>query len=114
MAKDLTLEDAAKELDVSLSTVKREIADGNLVPTHYRGCTRIAPGDLEEYRKRCRSVGTVGGGRLDSGASSRKLADLSAAIAMLPSLTDVLARESKIIALDERRTTRSRKRSRAG
>ncbi len=114
MSEDFTIEEAAAKLRVSPSTVKREIAEGKLVPTRYRGCTRIAPQDLEEYRKKCRSAGTAGDGKSASEASSQKSADHFGVIATLPNLNAALAKGSKIVALDERRRTRSRKRLTAG
>jgi hypothetical protein len=109
-----SLEVCARKADVSLSTIKRDIMEGKLTPTRIRGCVKIHPQDWGRYIEECRSAGMARVGKSESGASSQKSADLSAAIGTLPNLSAALSKGSRIIALDERRSTRSRKRSTAG
>ena len=103
-----------READVSLSTIKRDVLEGRLATTRIRGCVKVHPQDWEAYLQRCRSAGTVTVGKSESAGSSRRSAELSAAVAMLPNLSAALSKGSKITALEDYRPTRSRKRSTAG
>ncbi len=109
-----TLEQCAEKVDMSVSTIKREIAAGRLTPTRIRAGVRIHPRDWEEYLQKCRSASTAAATKLGLDASARRSAELSAAVAMLPNLSAALSKGSKIAALDDYRNTRSRKRSTAG
>ena len=109
-----TIEEAANEAGVSTSTIKREIADGRLIPTRIRGCVRIAREDLEGYIKQCRSVPTEKAGKSDFSTTGDELAALLGDMLTPSSSRGEPATVSQIIALDDRRRTRSRKRSTAG
>lgn len=115
MADELyTLEVCAKKGDVSVSTLKREIVAGRLVPTRIRGRVKIHPSDWGEYLRKCRSVNTEADMKSGFSMPAGDLADLLGAVATLPNLSGERATVSKIIALDARRPTRSRKRSTVG
>ena len=51
----LTLKEAAARLNVSLTTIRRMIYDGELKGIKVRGDWRIDPVDLEEYIRRNKS-----------------------------------------------------------
>jgi hypothetical protein len=115
MADELySLQRCADLADVSLSTIKRDALEGRLVTTRIRGCVKVHPRDWEGYLQQCRSAGMERSSRSASKQEAGASVDLSEAIAMLPNLSDVLDKGSKIVALDARRNTRSRKRSHAG
>jgi excisionase family DNA binding protein len=107
-----TVEECAIRAKCHPKTIKRQILAGNLKATRIGSLVRIRAGDWEEYL--CRSGDTAPAGRLASNAAAGASARLSEAVAMLPSLKDALSSGSKIIGLEERRNTRSRKRSSAG
>jgi hypothetical protein len=109
-----SLERCAKLADVSVSTIKRDIAAGNLHTTRIRGCVKVHPQDWEAYLQKCRSAGMARDGKSESAESTRLLAELFAAGGMLPNLNAALSKGSKIAALDDYRRIRSRKRSTAG
>jgi excisionase family DNA binding protein len=55
----LTIPEAAERLRVSERTIYRMIADGELEPLRFRGCTRIAASEIGESSNRiakCRSI----------------------------------------------------------
>jgi excisionase family DNA binding protein len=113
----LTLPDAAKLLSVSLSTVRREVADGRLRVSKIRGCIRIAPEDLEQYcreSRQCQCANMGEGGKPAFSIPDDDLARLLGIGATLRSGKRARAGGSTIVKLDERRATRSRKRSPAG
>ena len=115
MADELyNLEHCAKLADVSVSTIKRDVLEGRLIPTRIRGCVKIHPDDWGRYLQKCRSAGMARPGKSESKRTADASADLLEAVATLPSLSDVLDSGSKITELGAYRATRSRKRSRAG
>ena len=115
MADELySLEVCAKKAGVSVSTIKRELVAGRLAATRLRGRVKIHPQDWEAYLQKCRSAGTGKDGKSGFNGEVNASADLSAAVATLPNLSAALSKGSKIVALDERRSTRSKKRLTAG
>jgi hypothetical protein len=107
---DMSIEECADIARVSVSTIKRDIADGRLVATRYRGCTRIAVGDFEDYRKRCRSAGTVQAGKSVFSTMALDLPKLLGLTETPRNTRGASSKESQIIALADRRATRSKKR----
>jgi len=116
----LTIAEVAAHLRVSDRTVKREIAAGELKAIRIRGCIRIAPSDLDTYlHKRritpsCPSDVTAKAGRRVSGTLGVRLKELLGPGRTRSSSSVVSVRDSKIVALDDHRSTRLRKRSSGG
>ena len=109
-----TLEVCARKAGVSVSTIKREIVCGKLVPTRVRGRVKIHPADWEGYLQQCRSVARGEDGKSGFNMPAGELADLFRAVGTLPNLSAEPATVSRIIALDGARRTRSKKRSIGG
>jgi excisionase family DNA binding protein len=105
----LTIEQCAKLADVSVSTIKRDILEGKLVPTRIRGAVRIAPQDWEEYLRKCRSVPTVEAGKFGFNTLGVGLAARLASTATRRSTSGGSSSRSPIIELAARRGTPSRK-----
>ena len=110
----LTKAEAAQRAKVSEKTITREIAAGKLTPTRIRGAVRIAAEDLEEYLKKCRSAATARPGKYVCSLPGEGLAALLGIGETLRNLNVDTPSRSKIIALDERRPTGSRKQSSGG
>ena len=108
------LELCAKKADVSLATIKRDIAAGKLRPTRIRGCVKVHPRDWEEYLQKCRSVSTEKASRSAFSIPGKGLADLLGVARMLPNLSATSGTGSQIVELAAHRHTRSRKRSKGG
>lgn len=118
-----TLAQAAERLNVSIKTVRREIADGRLKVTPVRGCDRIDQLDLESYKReqrrareetRCQSVAMEKDGKSAFSLPGSALAKLLGIAATPSSSNESSGEGSPIVSLEERRATRSRKPSHAG
>lgn len=115
----LTYAQAAACVGVSVRTIKREVADGHLVPVRIRGCVRILASDLQTYLQArripaCPSDDTAKDGRLASSTLGVGLAALLGPGRTRSSSSAAPATASTIVELAEHRATRSRKRSSAG
>jgi hypothetical protein len=105
-----TIEECAAKARVSPKTLRRDIADCKLITTMVRGCPRIAPNDWEEYLRKCRSDATVKDGKSAFNMPVVGLAELLQRDRTPRPLKRNSGSKSTIIALDERRATRSRTR----
>ena len=90
MSEVFTIPEAAADAKVSPSTIKREIRCGRLIATRIRGCVRISREDLEDYKRKCRSVATAEDGKF---AFSTVAGDL-AALLQLGRMPNSLKRNS--------------------
>ena len=111
---DLTVEECAASAKVSPKTIRREIKDGRLKAAPIRGCIRIRREDWEEYRRQCRSENTAEAGKFEFNTAGLDLAKLLGPGRTRSRSSASCASGSRIVSLDERRATRSRKPSRAG
>ncbi len=109
-----TFEELADKAGVSAKTLKRDAAEGKLVTTRIRGRVRIAAPDWEEYLKRCRSAATAKDGKFAFSTGGTALAKLLRLDRTPFKSRGDCAPGSKIVALEERRHTRSKKQSSAG
>lgn len=105
----LTVAQAADQVGVSEKTLRREIADGRLATTRIRGCIRIAEHDLGEYLKQCRSESTATAGRSEYSMPGLGLAKLLGLEPTPSTLSESGNPGSRIVRLDARRATRSKK-----
>ena len=109
-----SLDLCARKAGVSLSTIKRDIVEGKLRATRIRRRLMIHPEDWGSYIQACRSVNMAADGKSGFSMPASDLAGLLRIVETLPNLSAERGTVSKIIALDARRHTRSRKRSTAG
>lgn len=108
MSEVFTYEECAAKARVSVKTLRRDAAEGKLITTLVRGCTRIAPNDWEEYLRKCRSAATVQDGKSAFSMVAVDLAELLQRGKTPNRSKRNSGNRSTIIALDERRATRSR------
>lgn len=119
MTAPLTYAAAAELAGVSVRTIKREVADGRLVPVRIRGCVRILASDLQAYLETrrapaCPSDVTAKAGKRACSTLGVGLAELLGPGRTRSSSSAAPATGSTIVELAGHRATASRKRSSAG